>query len=275
MANSAENIQENIYSDKFDTQSVSSLSLFLFDEKYILLSKDVNGNVSGIHQKFFSDLNSLKFVLERDKLYSLDVPKKIFLFQKPVAVIPGVIFDSNHLPIYLGFSEEIGQDISYISSNLDSNNCYLASIIRNELKEIFTGSSSRISFHHGAASFLSYILKDKNSYINQEILVSVFSHGFYLAAFKNQVLTVFNVFDCDDRDSFMKYLFGIVNHLNFDQKYCRVTLFGEYASIDIDQEFGRTYFKNFVLHQPTSNQQYLTGAGIFQNSNLFEAFWEY
>lgn len=275
MANSKENIQENIYSDKFDTQGVSSLSLFLFDEKYILLSKDINGDVSGIHQKFFADLKSLKFVIERDKLYALDVRKKVFLFQKPVALIPGLVFDSSHLPVYLGFSEENGNDVSYMSSGIDSNNCYLVSKIGNELKEVFTGTSKQISFHHGATSFLSYILKDKNTYINQEILISVFSHGFYLAAFKNQKLTVFNVFDCDDRDSLMKYLFGITNHLNFDRKYCRVTVFGEYAALDLDQEFGRTYFKNFVLDQPKANQQYQLGAGIFQNSNLFEAFWEY
>lgn len=275
MANSIENIQENIYSDKFDPQAVSSLSLFLFDEKYVLFSKDVNGDVSGIHQKFFSDLKSLKFVLERDKLYSLDVPKKVFLFQKPFALVPGLIFDSSHLPVYLGFSEEKSEDISYIFSSLDSNNCYLASKMGNELKEVFIKTNSKVFIHHGATSFLSYTLKHKNNYINQEIFISVFSHGFYLAAFKNQELTVFNVFDCDDRDSLMKYLFGIVNYLNFDQKYCRVTLFGEYAALDIDQEFGRTYFKNFVFDQPKANQQYQAGASIFQNSNLFEAFWEY
>ncbi|AFL84854.1 hypothetical protein Belba_2290 [Belliella baltica DSM 15883] len=275
MTNSAENIQENIYSDKFDTQTVSSLSLFLFDEKYILLSKDVNGEVSGIHQKFFSDLKSLSFVIQRDKLYALDVPKKIFLFHKPAALIPGLIFDSNHLPYYLGFVEKNSIDVSYLFSNLDSNNCYLVSKINNELKAIFTGNQSKLSFHHGASSFLSYILKDKNTYINQEIFISVYSQGFYLAAFKNQTLTVFNTFDCEDRETLMKYLFGIVKHLNFDQKYCRITLFGEYTALDIDQEFGHTYFKNFILDQPKANQQYQASASIFQNSNLFEAFWEY
>lgn len=275
MAKSKENIPENIYSDKFDTHAVSSLSLFLFGDKYILLSKDINGKVSGIHQKLFSDLNSLKFMIERDKLYALDVPKKVFLFQKPVALIPGLIFDPSHLAVYLGFSEEHGDAVSFISSSMDSNNCYLASKITKELKGIFTDSSKQISFHHGAASFLSYILKDKNTYINQEIFISIFSQGFYLAAFKNQALTVFNVFDCEDRDGLMKYLFGIVNHLNFDQKYCRVTAFGTYAALDLDEKFGRTYFKNFVLDQPKANQQYQSGAGIFQESNLFEAFWEY
>lgn len=269
------NIQENIYSDEFDTQAVSSLSLFLFDKKYILLSKDIKGNISGIHKKTFNDLRSLSFVLHRDKLYSLNIPKKVFLFQKPLALIPGLTFESSHIPLYLGFAEANKEKVSFLSSSLDKNDCYLVTNIIDELKEIFTNTTSHISFHHGSTSFLSYVLKDKNSYINEEIFISVFSHGFYLAAFKNNALTVFNVFDNQEKEGLMNYLAGIINHLDFDQNSCKVTLYGEYREIGINEDFGSTYFKNFVLDQPKANQKYQAGASIFQDSNIFESYWEY
>ncbi|MFD2033934.1 DUF3822 family protein [Belliella marina] len=275
MANTVENIQENIYSDKFDTSSVSSLSLFLFDEKYILLSKDVNHQISGIHQKFFSDLNSLKFVLERDKLFNLDVPAKIFLYHKSFSLIPGVIFDANHIDTYLNFSDGKTLDISYFYSSIDSNNLYVASLIEDKLSTVFESKKRKITYHHGTSSLLSYALGIKSNFLNQEILISVFGQNFHIAAFKNQELASFNVFECENKEGLMKYLYGITHQLEFDRKYCRVTLMGEHAQLEIDQEFGNTYFKNFILSQPKPNQQYLAGAEIFKNSNFFESYWEF
>ncbi|MCH7397239.1 DUF3822 family protein [Belliella sp. DSM 107340] len=275
MADSVENIQENIYSDKFDTSSVSSLSLFLFDEKYILLAKDVNNQVSAIHQKFFSDLKSLQFVLERDKLFAIAVPTKIFLFHKSYALIPGVIFEANHVDLYLDFSDKSSQEISFLYSSLDSNNIYVVSKIENNLKSTFEINKTKITYHHGSCSFLSYALANKNSYLNQEVLISVFGQNFYIAAFKNQELASFNVFETENKEGLMKYLFGVTHQLDFDRKYCRISLMGEYSQMGIDQEFGNTYYKNFVLTQPTPNQQYLEGAEIFKNSNFFEGFWEF
>lgn len=275
MADTVVNIQENIYSDKFDIDLVSSLSLFLFDEKYILLGKDVNDQISGIHQKFFSDLNSLNFVLERDKLFGLDIPTKIFLFHKSFALIPGVVFEASSLETYLNFSDQNDLPATYLYSNIDSNNLYIASKIDNSLKAIFEKKKSNITCHHGSSSFLSYAFGCQKSFLNQEILISVFGHNFYVAAFKNQNLDTFNVFECEDRDSFMNYLYGVSNHLDYDRKHCRVTVMGEFEQLEIDQDFGEKFYKNFKLTQPEPNQRYQDGAEIFKKSKFFEGFWEF
>ncbi len=275
MANQAENIQENIYSDKFDTDLVSNLSLFLFEEKYILLAKDANQEISAIHQKFFADYNSLSFVLQRDKLYQLPLPTKVFLFNQEFALIPGLIFDSSKLSNYLQFAKDQASDNREFFSSLDSNNLYIVGAIQKNLLDVLSKKGFGIDLHHGAVSFLAYLLKDKSTYLNQEVFISIYGRKSYIAAFKNQKLVNFNSYEIEDKDALLKYVFGTIGQLNFDRKYCRVTLFGEYDALDFDQEFGGLYFKNFILDQPKSNQQYLSGAQIFQNSNLFEAYWEF
>ncbi|MFN3801867.1 DUF3822 family protein [Belliella pelovolcani] len=275
MANTVENIQENIYSDKFDIKMVSNLSLFLFGEKFILLAKDANEEISAIHQKFFADLNSLRFVLERDKLYKLPVKTKVFIFNQQYALVPGLVFDAEQLDKYLYFNAPQIEAQNQIFTALDSKNIYLTATFESELIDILSKEGLETSFYHGSASFLAYVLKDKSSYINQELFINIHGQESYVAAFKNQELVNFNTYETEDKDSLIKYVFGVISQLGLDRKYCRVTVFGDFESLEIDQEFGSLYFKNFILDQPKSNQQYLSGAEIFQSSNLFEAYWEF
>ncbi|WP_084565815.1 DUF3822 family protein [Belliella pelovolcani] len=275
MANTVENIRENIYSDKFDINMVSNLSLFLFGEKFILLAKDANEEISAIHQKFFADLNSLRFVLERDKLYKLPVKTKVFIFNQQYTLVPGLVFDAEHLDKYLYFNAPQKEAQSQTFTALDSNNIYLTAAFESALIDILSKDGIETSFYHGSASFLAYTLKDKSSYINQEVFINTHGQESYVAAFKNQELVNFNVYETEEKDSLIKYVFGVISQLGFDRKYCRVTVFGDFEGLEIDQEFGSLYFKNFILDQPKANQQYLSGAEIFRNSNLFEAFWEF
>ncbi|MCH7409912.1 DUF3822 family protein [Belliella sp. DSM 111904] len=275
MANSLENIQENKYSDKFDTNLVSSLSLLLFEEKYILFAKDGNEAITAIHQKFFSDYASLKDVLQRDKLFNLQVPAKILIYDENFALIPGVLFDINQLSTYLSFAQDPSTSQADYFSSIDSNNLYIAGAISLSLHEILTKGRQKAKIHHGSTSFLAYLLKDKSTYLNQEIFIYLRDKHCFIAAFKNNQLANFNTYAIESKESLLNYSFGILSQLNFDRKYCKVTVMGDYLALNIDQDFGNKYFKNFVLTQPKQNQKYLSGVEVFLNSPLFEAHWEY
>lgn len=254
---------------------VSSLSLLLFEQKFVLLAKDGNEKISAIHQKYFADDSSLKDVLLRDKLFNLQVPLKVHLFNDNYTLVPGVLFDVNQLSNYLSFAQDQKNTHADYFNSLDSNNLYIAGSISNTLHELLTQSRPKTQMYHGSSSFLAYLLKDKSNYLNQELFMYLWDKNCYIASFKNNQLANFNTYHIEDRNSLLNYVFGTLIHLNFDRKYCKVTAMGDFQTFEFDQDFGNKYFKNFVLTQPRQNQQYLSGTEAFLNSPIFEAHWEF
>ena len=67
--------------------------------------------------------------------------------------------------------------------------------IQKDLADILSQDKSDITFHHGASSFISFAVKEKFNLLNQEIMVLVQKGFFYLIAFTNQELSLFNKFE--------------------------------------------------------------------------------
>jgi hypothetical protein len=267
------NIQERIQCDKFDPQSVSSLSLFLFDGYYFYFAKDQNGRILAIHRQYYESPRLLVFKLKEEKLLKLDIPLRVFNHVSPFSLVPGMLFESALSSIFLFFAEKPKENMLVFETNLSSNNLHLVGSIRTELSNLLAEDKSDITFHHGASSFLSFGLKEKFNLLNQEILVLIQKGFFYLIAFSNQELTLFNRFEIENKEDFLKYTLGIVHQLNFNKAFCRVTVYGDSYSYGIGEDWGNLYFKNFKVSTPFSNTQYLKGAEIFQKPEIFESFW--
>jgi len=263
-----------IQCDKFDTQAVSSLSFFLFDGFYFYFAKDQNGKVLAIHSQPYESPRLLNFKLKDEKLLKLDIPIRVYNHLSPFSLVPGVIFESYLSSIFLFFAEKPKENTHVFETTLASNNLHLVGGIRKELADLLSEDKSDIIFHHGASSFLSFALKEKFNLLNQEIMVLVRKGFFYLIAFTNQELTLFNKFDIQNKEDFLKYTLGIVHQLNFNRAFCRVSLFGDCQLYGIDESWGNLYFKNFKISTPFSNIQYHDGAEIFQKPEIFESYWE-
>jgi hypothetical protein len=267
-------IQQKIQCDKFDAQAVSSLSLFLFDGFYFYFAKDQNGKILAIHSQSFESPRLLAFKLKEEKLLKLDVPIKVFNHLAPFSLVPGVVFESSLSSIFLFFAEKPKENAQVFETTLSSNNLHLVGTIQKDLADILSQDKSDITFHHGASSFISFAVKEKFNLLNQEIMVLVQKGFFYLIAFTNQELSLFNKFEIQNKEDFLQYLFGVVHQLNFNRAFCRISVFGDSNRYGIDELWGNLYFKNFKISTPFSNIQYHEGAEIFQKPEIFESYWE-
>nr|WP_283773991.1 DUF3822 family protein [Aquiflexum sp. TKW24L] len=267
------NIQEKIQCDKFDPQSVSSLSLFLFDGFYFYYAKDQNGKILAIHRQYYESPRLLAFKLKEEKLLKLDIPIRVFNHVSPFSLIPGMLFESSLSSIFLFFAEKPKENMLVFETTLSSNNLHLVGSIRTELSDLLAEEKSEITFHHGASSFLSFALKEKFNLLNQEILILIQKGFFYLIAFSNQELTLFNRFEIENKEDFLKYTLGVVHQLNFNRSFCRVSVYGDSFSYGIVEDWGNLYFKNFKISTPFSNIQYQEGTEKFQNPEVFESYW--
>lgn len=272
MANPAIYTQEKFICDKFDINLVSSLSLFLYDHYSFLAAKDQNEKVLAVHLYTFSEVEELFGLLQKDDLYQIDIPTEVFVHNAIFSLVPGMLFNPSFLNTYISFAVE-SRDIVPNGTSLESNGLHLVGAVSKDFHQKLSTGKKSIQFHHGAVSFLSYCLKEKLNLLNQEILIYYFDNYFYLAAFAKQDLMVFNRFEAAEKESILKYVFGVVQQLNFNRKLCRVNFFGDAASIDVSKEWGEKYFKNFKISVPHSNIQYHEGPSKIQESTAFESSW--
>ena len=98
--------------------------------------------------------------------------------------------------------------------------------------------------------------------------------SFYLAAFSNQEIVLFNRFDISDKEELLKYITGISSQLEFNRNYFRLTIFGDTSPHQLDSDWISSYFKNIDITVPSPNIQYHEGLGEFQKPELFESYWE-
>jgi hypothetical protein len=268
------NLIPKLYSERFDTESVSNLSLFLFPNNYLLLAKDTNGIVIATHQ--IPVAQDLVRVLQEDELLNLTVPLKVFNYRASFCLVPGLVFDLNNINSYLYFADPQDVDSKHVfQTNLESNNYHLISSIDLDLTNLLEKDNRPVVYHYGGVSFLSYSLQKRQHFLNQEILICACDGFFFLAAFAAQELVLFNCFDCLENQDLLRYLFGIVTKLGFDQAHCRITMFGNSESCFIDEKVGKEYFSNFNTATPTLNQQYSRGLSSFPNLKYFDTFWEF
>lgn len=269
------NILPKLYGDRFDTAQVSNLSLFLFHQVYLLLAKDLNGIVIAAHHIQAESKEELQRQLEQDELLGLEVPLRVFNFTASFCLVPGLFFDPAFRSAYLFFADSDAAENNLVfDTGLESNNIHLVSSIDKTLAELLQKNGREAAFHHGSATFLAFALREKNNLINQEILISVYEGFFFVAAFANQELILFNSFEMSSNRDILKYLFGLISQVGFDQLHCRISAYGNLEAYDIDEEWGKGYFKNFRIALPYLNQQYLKELSDYPNPQYFDTFWE-
>ncbi|SIN69782.1 DUF3822 family protein [Algoriphagus halophilus] len=262
-------------SDKFDVEDTTSLSLFLYPNSLAVFAKDNNQANIGIHFYTTFSWDKLDGLLVTDPLLKLDLPTKIYLHQPDFCLVPGVLFQPGKEETYLSFIGDLKKDNFYFSTPLDSNNIQLVSYLNGKAKKSLEARFSDLSFYHGGTSFLSYLFKERFNLIGQEILVCVFDQYIYLAAFTDQELSVFNIFEIQDKADILKYVSILIAQLNFDKNYVRISLFGATEQNGISEDWGKSYFHHFRMMTPHSNQNYPHGFKHLKSRGLFETYWQF
>lgn len=260
-------------SDKFDAANASNLSLFLYPSSIHIFVKDKNRvNIAQYHEPNF-DWNRLESLIQSDPLLSSQLPANIFVHQNAFCLVPDDVFAKGNEATYLSFVGETAESSAFFSTSLDKESVHLVSSISLELKSIFEKNFQIIGFHHGAASFLSYIIKERLYQIGQEILISVFENHGYFAVSVYQDLTSFNRFEINGKEDILKYTMVLISQLKLDSKLVRLSIFADNKD-EFPEEYFEQYFHHIRILKPFGNQKYELGFEHAEPSNLFEASWQ-
>ncbi len=270
-----DNILKVFKSDKFDVDDTTGLSLFLYPNSLAIFAKDKNQANIGIHYYTSFEWDQLDSLLVSDQLLRLDIPAKIHLHQVEFSLVPGVLYFPGKEETYLSFVGNKKEENFYFANPLDSNNIQLVSFLSEKNKKSFEARFSELNFFHGATSFLSYLFKERFNLIGQEILVCVLDNCFYAAAFTDQELSIFNIFEMQSKDDILKYVSILISQLNYDKNHVRISVFGASSQHDITDEWGNNYFHHFRVKVPHSNQNYSHGFKHLKSSGLFETYWQF
>jgi len=262
-------------SDKFDVEDTASLSLFLYPHTLFVFAKDQNQANIAIHQYSDFSIEKLEGLFHFDPLLRNDVPIKFYWHHSGFSLVPGLLFQQGQERTYLQFAKELSEDVHLFSSALDSNNLQVVSYIDLKLKKNLEARFSEVTLYHGCCSFLSYLFKERFNLIGQEILVNYFKSHIYIAAFTDQDLSVFNIFELNTKEDALKYVLIVMNQMKFERKHVRVTLYGATEKSGITEEWGKDYFQNFRLANPHANQNYTQGFKQLKAENVFEAYWQF
>lgn len=262
-------------SDRFDVENTASLSLFIYPSSLFIFCKDQNESNLAIHHYLSFDVNKIDQLLTADHLLRIDVPAKVYIHSDLFSLVPGVLFLTGEEKTYLGYTSELEEKSHFFSTPLDSNNIQLVSCISGKIKKTLEARFSEVQFYHGAVSFLSYLFKERFNLIGQEILIDYFHSHIYLAAFTDQDLSAFNMFEVSSKEDLLKYAFIVLEQLKYDRNHVRITVFGASEASGISEAWGKEYFHHFRIIRPHANQNYSHGFKHLKSEKLFEADWQY
>lgn len=262
-------------SDRFDLQEVSGLSLFLYPQSIHIFAKDSNGSTGCIHSYSSFASDDLDKLILSDPLLKNDLPVNVYFHQPYFILVPGVLFQPSEKAAYLAFTGELRSDPFYFNTALDSNNLQVVAAISGKLKKSLGLRFSEINYYHGSVSMLSFLFKERFNLIDQEILVYSFENHMYVAACTNQELAAFNLFEVQFQEDILKYVMILIQQLKYDRSHVRITVLGFDPTLNITQDWGKSYFKNFRIIEPISNQNYTHGFKNLKSLHLFEVNWQF
>jgi len=262
-------------SDKFGVVDPASLSLFLYPKSAIVFLKDSNHSTIAIHSYQNFEESQLDKLLKFDILLKKNLPLKVYFHRSNFSLVPGILFQSGQEKSYLSFVKEQNEDDFFFSTALDSNNIQIVSSISASNSKVLKANFSEIIYHHGACSFLSYAFKERFNLIDQEILVNVFRGNLYAAAFSNQELTAFNIFELEKEEDFVKYVRILIEQLKFNKIHVRITVYGTVEGLVFSQSWGNKYFRNYQTKKPHANQNFASGLKNIDQLGIIETSWQF
>ncbi|MDF2158523.1 DUF3822 family protein [Algoriphagus sp. CAU 1675] len=270
-----ENFLKVFKSDRFDVEDTASLSLFLYPDSLVIFAKDKNQANMGIHLYSKFNWSDLEKLIVSDPFLKLDVPANVYLHHAGFSLVPGVLFSPGNEASYLSFVQDLPKDLEFYNTPLDSNNLQVVSFVDHKIKKALEARFSELNFYHGSCSFLSYLFKERFNLIGQEILINVFGKHMYVAAFTDQELSTFNMFEINNKEDILKYALILISQLKYDRNHVRVNLYGVPSKSDITEDWGKEYFQNFRILTPHANQNYSHGFKHLKDLGLFEVSWQY
>src|SRR5690554_5454346 len=99
------------YSDKFDVEQTSNLSLFLYTHALAIMAKNANGSVIGCHLYSFEEMGEIPAIVEKDLFVNAEnTAGKLFVYNNHFCLVPSVLFDPSVKSTFLNFCTGVDEE---------------------------------------------------------------------------------------------------------------------------------------------------------------------
>lgn len=276
MGTEAHHIQRKFRSDKFDSEDISSLSLFLYESLLVIISHNkADEAISAVNLYTLQEEPDLVELIGTDDLINApNTSGKLYSHHQGFTLVPGLVFNPAHSQTYLSFATEVDplqQEITY--TGVGNNTIQVLGTVAHTLLDSLDSKLPELEIAHGAAHVLDFFLNHAKELLHQEIFIHTAPNSMYIAAFKGGELMVFNRFLIQEETALLRYIFTILQELAFDQAHCRISFYGNLDWVHSSLENLKKFFKNIHALVPTQKIAYQKGAETFKNTLLLEAYW--
>ncbi|MDN3202526.1 DUF3822 family protein [Algoriphagus sediminis] len=261
-------------SDKFDVSDAESLSLFIYPNSLLVFVHDKNRTIKAAFRFPRTNSSDLFSNLDQSPIGDIKVPIKVFNHLSNFVLVPGSLYVKGEEDTYLKFSDGGSEQIAF-SSPIEGGKMYLIGSIDKEIRDTFSSRFDQITFHHGCASFLDYIMNQKGNLLGQEVILNMVENKLYGACFTDQELVSFGVFDLNEQEDLIKYPRALIAQHGYNPMHVRINILGKSDGINTSEDWGKQYFKYFSELEPRPKQNLANGLESVKDFGFLEAFWQF
>ena len=277
MGNQGKHILSNFESDKLDTDSISSLSLFLYSRLLTVLAKNSTDEIIGVHVYGFNETTELFEIVETDSfIQSSNTYGKLYVHNNSFCLIPNHLFDPSHKDLYLNFSAEAThENMEVFYESVPTSEIQVIGGLSFEILKKFEEPLPDLEIIPGVVFPLSYLLNPENILEDQEIFIFPIPDHIYIAAFSLGTLAFFNSFPVNGDEEFLKYTFTVIQQLEFNQENTKINLLGDVSHVRVNKGVLSPYFKiiSEEIHLEKTTFSPVDGLSDFKKTKLLEAYW--
>lgn len=276
MESSGTYILSKFDSDKLDTESVSGLSLFLYEQTLVVIANDEQDGLCGVHIYNYQVKDSLHQIIQDDSLInSPNTFGRLYVHNRLFSLLPASLFDPSQCITYLKLHADIDQEkIECFYEKIELSEMVVVGGAEKTLLTLFDQALPDLEVTPGVFFHLSFLMDLTKDTAGDEIVLMPFPGGLYLGAFVSGSLHVFNQFPVSEETSFLKYLAAVVEQVGMDQEAAQLTVVGGLEHVFSSEDQLKTYFAHVRTVNPNSTLSYLPGVGSFTQSGLLESVWK-
>lgn len=260
-----------------DTDSISSLSLFLYSRLLTVLAKNSTDEIIGVHVYGFNETTELFEIVETDSfIQSSNTYGKLYVHNNSFCLIPNHLFDPSHKDLYLNFSAEVThENMEVFYESVPTSEIQVIGGLSFEILKKFEEPLPDLEIIPGVVFPLSYLLNPENILEDQEIFIFPIPDHIYIAAFSLGTLAFFNSFPVNGDEDFLKYTFTVIQQLEFNQENTKINLLGDVSHVRVNKGVLSPYFKiiSEEIHLEKTTFSPVDGLSDFKKTKLLEAYW--
>lgn len=151
--------QRKFISDKFDSENISSLSLFLYESLLAVIAHSKSGKaISAANLYTLSGEGDLEQFLAADELINApNTSGKLYHHHQGFTLVPGLVFNPAHSSLYLSFATEVDPEKDEVTyTGVQNNNIQVLGTSSKFVLQQLDGKLPELELAHGAAHVLDF-----------------------------------------------------------------------------------------------------------------------